>query len=106
MAELEIAFPFSRTDLMMEVVAAPFLVPGAVLAQQVFVSVGGLFTCFVNLRGHATQSYALNRNAISGRTMKMSLVIPTAVAPATLGLSDDGRQLGLAMTSLTFRGTN
>jgi hypothetical protein len=102
-AELEIAFPFSRADITMELVAEPFLVPGAIVMQQLFLFVGGSFTGFVNLHGHATRSFALGRNAISGRTMKISLVIPTAVSPASLGLSNDERQLGLALSSLTFR---
>jgi hypothetical protein len=102
-AEFDLQFPFSRHDIVMELEASPFVVPDLVATQQTFIYVGGLFVGFLNIRGHAIRSFPLARSAVSGRTVRLSLVIPTAVSPATLCMSDDARELGLRLTFLVFK---
>jgi hypothetical protein len=40
---------------------------------------------------------------VSGRSTRLSLVIPTATSPQQLELSEDLRQLGIYLNSITFK---
>ena len=102
-AELDIQLPFGRQDLFLEIEASPFIVPHVVAVQNVFIFMGGLFAGFCALAGHGVRKFPLNRSAITGRTTRLALVMPTAVSPHSLNLGADMRQLGIYLTSITFR---
>jgi hypothetical protein len=102
-AELDVQLPFARQDVMVQLEASPFLVPDFVLFQNVFIFLGGLFVGFDTLRGHAIRSFPVNRSVVSGRATRLSLVIPTATSPRALNMSEDLRQLGIYLTSITFK---
>jgi hypothetical protein len=102
-AELDIQLPFARQDVALELEASPFLVPEVVLVQRVFIFLGGMFVGYSTLRGHAQRAFSVNRNVVSGRATRLSLVLPDAVSPEQLGLSEDRRELGVHLTSITFR---
>jgi len=102
-AEMDIQLPFARQDVIMEVEASPFLVPDAVRVQKVFIYLGGLFIGYFALVGHGVHSFPVNRAAVSGRLARLSFVITTAVSPQSLDLSQDLRELGVHLTSITFR---
>lgn len=104
-AEMDIQLPFARQDVEVELNASPFLVPGVVAAQNVFIFLGGLFVGYLTLTAHTIRSFPVNRGVVSGRSTRLSLVIPTAVSPQQLGLSEDLRQLGIYLTSITFKTT-
>ncbi len=104
-AEMDVQLPFARQDVMVEVEATPFLVPDVVSAQNVFIFLGGLFVAYYTLRGHIVRSFPVNRSVISGRATRLSLVIPTAVSPKALDMSEDLRELGIYLTSITFKTT-
>jgi hypothetical protein len=101
--EMELQFPFNRNDIMMELEITPFIVPPDVPIQTAFIFVGGLFVGFLSISGHTKRSFVIARSMISGRATRLSMVIPTAISPATLRMSDDQRELGLRLTSLVFR---
>ena len=72
-------------------------------AVTAFIFMGGLFVGFFSLKGHAIRSFPITQGGISGRNMQLSIVIPTAVSPASLLISEDERELGLHLSSLLFR---
>jgi hypothetical protein len=102
-AEMDIQLPFARQEVALELEASPFLVRDIVLAQRVFIFLGGMFVGFCTLRGHAQRAFSVNRNVVSGRAARLSLVLPDAVSPEQLGLSEDQRELGIRLASITFR---
>jgi len=102
-AEMDVQLPFARQDVSIELEASPFLVEGRVLFQNVFIFLGGLFVGFYVLRGHGLRSFPVNRSVVSGRSTRLALVIPTAVSPNVLGLSEDQRELGMFLGSITFK---
>jgi hypothetical protein len=104
-AELDVQLPFARQDVEVEVNASPFLLPGVLSAQNVFIFLGGLFVGYLTLTAHMIRSFPVNRGVVSGRTTRLSLVIPTATSPHQLELSEDLRQLGIYLTSITFKTT-
>lgn len=104
-AELDIQLPFARQDVVLELEATPFLVPELVLAQNVFIFLGGLFVGYYTLKGHAVRTFPVNRSVVSGRATRLALVIPTATSPHALELSEDLRELGIYLTSITFKTT-
>ena len=104
-AELDVQLPFARQDIVLEIEATPYLIEGHVIAQDLFVFTGGLFTGFAKLIGHKSLSFPLSRSALAGRSTRLALVIPTAVSPRSLGLSQDERVLGIYLNAITFRTT-
>jgi hypothetical protein len=102
-AELDVQLPFARQDVAIEVNASPFLVPELLLVQNVFVFLGGLFVGYYRLKGHTIRSFPVNRGVVSGRATRLALVIPTATSPQALELSGDLRELGIYLTSITFK---
>jgi len=102
-AEMDIQLPFARQDVLVQVEASPFLVPNILFAQNVFLYLGGLFVGYFTLRGHDTKAFRVNRSIVSGRSTRLTLVIPTATSPHALDLSEDLRELGIYLTSITFR---
>lgn len=104
-AELDIQLPFARQDVMLHIEAAPYVIPDMVPVQKMFIFVAGLFTGYTTLTTHGTSVFPVNRSVVSGRAARMSLVIPTAVSPSALGISEDMRELGIYLTSITFKTT-
>jgi hypothetical protein len=102
-AEMDIQLPFARQDVAMQLQASPFLASGRLSAQKVFIFLGGMFVGYYVLKGHLIQSFPVNRNVVSGRATRLSLVIPDATSPNELNLSEDMRQLGIYLTSIIFR---
>jgi hypothetical protein len=91
-----------ESALRLTVAAAPFIHPAQISRQQFFVFINGLFVGFRTLPAAEKVSFAVSRNVISPRGMRFEFVIPTAVSPKSLGLSDDVRKLGIAFSDLTF----
>jgi len=104
-SEMDIQLPFARQDIALEISATPYLIEELVAVQDLFVFTGGLFTGYAKLTGHTVLTFPLNRSTLSGRSTRLSLVIPTAVSPRALGLSQDERELGIYLSAITFRST-
>jgi hypothetical protein len=104
-AELDCSLSFPRQDVLFEIEASPFIVPGHISIQKMFIFLGGTFVGYSAFTGHAVREFPVNRNAITGRGTRLSLVIPTAVSPSSLGLSEDLRELGIYLSSITFKAT-
>jgi hypothetical protein len=102
-AELDIQLPFARQDVVFELVATPFLIPGIVPVQNVFIFMSGMFVGFCALTDHDSRSFPVHRSVVSGRVARLSLVIPTATSPKASHQGDDMRDLGLCLNSITFR---
>src|SRR5690242_4986357 len=104
-AEIDVQLPFARQDIALEITATPYLIDELVTVQDLFVFTGGLFTGFAKLAGHTVLTFPLNRSTLSGRSTRLALVIPTAVSPRALGLSQDERELGIYLNAITFHTT-
>ena len=102
-AEMDISLPIARQDVVLEIHAAPFVVPDSLIVQNVFIFMGGFFIGYYVLAAPVVREFTIARNLISGRLMRLSLVIPTARSPRSLNMSDDLRELGLHIRSITFR---
>jgi hypothetical protein len=103
LAELDVQLPFARQDVLIQLDASPFTVVDVISVQNVFIYLGGLFVGFINFTGHAIRSFPVNRSVVSGRATRLSLVIPTATSPKALHMSEDLRQLGIYLASITFK---
>jgi len=104
-AELDVQLPFARQDVVLQLEASPFLVPDLLPVQNVFIFLGGLFVGYYALKGHAIRTFPVNRGAVSGRAARLALVLPNAASPQSLKMSEDLRELGIYLTSITFRTT-
>ena len=82
--------------------ATPFIHSNRVLQQQFFVFVNGLYVGFRTLAGPEQFNFPLPRTAISPRGVRFEFVIPTAVSPKSLGISDDIRKLGISLSQMTI----
>lgn len=105
LAELEIQLPPARQEVQVQIEATPFLVPNLVASQHVFIFLGGMFIGFYKLATHGVQVFPINRNIISGRPNRMSLVLPNATAPSSALDSEDMRELGIYLHSIVFKTT-
>jgi hypothetical protein len=101
-AELDILLPPARQDIMVRIDASPFLIPDVVLAQQVFIFIGGLFVGFHTLRSHQVMEFPLARGIVSGRQSRMTLTLPNATSPSSSLLSRDLRELGIYLRTIAF----
>jgi hypothetical protein len=102
-AELEIQLPFVRQEIFLQLEAAPFVFPGVISSQRVFIFLGGLFVGYWTLAGHGVRKFPVNRSSIAPhRGTRLGLVIPTATSPESLKISEDMRELGLYLTSIVF----
>jgi hypothetical protein len=101
-AELDIQLPPARHAVILQLDAAPFIIPERVTAQTVFVYMGGLFVGFCKFATNEVRSLSIQPNALTSRVSRLSLVMPTAISPMSLGISDDERELGIRLTSIIF----
>ena len=101
-AEIELVLPFVRKGLAIEIAGTPFTVPGKISSQQLFVFINGLFAGFVLMTAFKTQRFSLSGSTVPFRETRLTLVMPTAVSPASLQPSSDLRELGICLSSLTF----
>ena len=97
----------SRNDFILQCTVIPFLGQGRLGQQQVFVYVNGIWVGFHTIYNESELALPVPRSTISSRITRFSFVIPTAVSPKHLGLSDDIRILGLGFLrfSLVAGGT-
>jgi hypothetical protein len=101
-AQMEFELPFVRQDVSLQIEGTPFLVPGTISVQPVFVFIGGLFTGFGNFTGHAVRTFPVQRNVLNGRPNRLTLVMPNAKSPASLEAGEDRRDLGIRLSSVVF----
>jgi hypothetical protein len=101
-AELEFSLGFAKQDLLLQLEANPFVIPEQIPQQKIFVFLNGLFVGYCAIRSRAVKQFNVNRGIISSRNTRLALVIPTAVSPQSLGLSEDIRELGLYITFIKF----
>jgi hypothetical protein len=80
----------------------PFIQPERIERQQFFVFLNGLFVGFRTLTAAAEIQFPLPRNVLSPRGVRVEFVIPTASSPKSLGLSEDIRKLGIALSSVSL----
>jgi hypothetical protein len=81
----------------------PYLVPGRVTHQEVWVFADGVMAAFGRLSAAGAISGAIPETVLKAmpRSVALSVVIPGAVVPAELGVGQDQRRLGFALQSLT-----
>jgi hypothetical protein len=100
--EMEFELPFLRQDVSLQIEGAPYLIPGTIRVQPVFAFITGSFVGFANFTGHAVRTFLVQRNVLNGRPSRMTLVLPNATSPASLGAGEDQRYLGIRLSSIVF----
>jgi len=90
------------TAIRLHITARPFIQPGHVERQQFFVFVNGLHVGFRTVTAATDVQFVLPRNALSPRSTRVEFVIPTALSPKSLGISQDVRRLGIALSAVSF----
>ena len=100
-AEILFRVPPLRNNVRFAVEVFPFLGDGALTQQQCWVFFNGLFTHFDTVRMSTELVFTISRDLFNPRVNRLSFVLPDAVSPSELGLTDDLRRLGLAFTKLT-----
>jgi hypothetical protein len=101
-AEIDISLAIARQDVVFELHAATYVVADKITDQNVFIFLGGFFIGYCVMAAPAVRGFTIARSLISGRSMRLSLVIPTAKSPRSLNISDDVRELGLHLRSIAF----
>ncbi len=101
-AWIEIVPRWPAKDLNLQFTANPFLVEGRITHQQVFVYVNDLFCGLANIFEPQDCAFIIPRIAVSGRSTRITFAIPTAISPRHLGISEDVRILGIALTALSL----
>jgi hypothetical protein len=102
-AELDIQLSPARQEINLQLEASPFLIPETIVAQQVFVFLGGLFIGYYTFRRHEVVIFSISRNILSGRPNRMVLVLPNATSPRDSFVSEDMRHLGIYLESIVFK---
>jgi hypothetical protein len=82
--------------------ATPFINAGHIERQQFFLFINGFYVGFRTLTTAEKVEFALPRNVLSARGLRIELVIPTATSPKTLGISNDIRKLGIAVSEMSL----
>jgi hypothetical protein len=100
-AELRFAIAVPARDVVCKLDVLPYTVAGQVEHQTVEVFFNYFRVGFAELKpGRQSISIALPRELFTLRTANLTLHIPGARSPVSLGLSEDQRRLGLALWSL------
>jgi hypothetical protein len=102
-AELDFSLPFTEQGLSLEIEASPFVVPDLKPVQKIFVFLGGMFAGYSAWVAHAVKTFQVDRRAMTSETTPLTLVIPSAVSPTSLGIGEDYRELGICLSSITFK---
>jgi hypothetical protein len=92
----------SDIPLRFHVGATPFIQAGHIDRQQFFVFINGLYVGFRSLTSAEKVEFVLPRNVLSARGLRVEFVIPTATSPKTLGISNDVRKLGIAISEVSL----
>jgi hypothetical protein len=82
--------------------ARPFIQAGHIERQQFFVFMNGLYLGFRTLAKDELTEFPVPRNFLSPRGLRIEFVIPTALSPKSLGISQDIRRLGIAISDVSF----
>src|SRR5438105_2527265 len=101
--EIDVPLPMPRQEVAFQIDAAPFTSGERVTGQQLVVYLNGLFLGMHTFRSREAKMFPVFRTAISPRSTRIALVIPTAASPKQLGLSSDVRELGFAVYSILFK---
>jgi hypothetical protein len=90
-------------DLLLRIQADPFLVPGKVGQQELRVSLNGnlLTTLVLNEPREYDLAVPLRLSDLRQQNV-LTMSLPNATSPRSLGLSDDSRHLGIAVHSFSF----
>lgn len=89
----------ARPNLKLRLAVYPFLGGDKIAAQQMFVYLNGIHLGFADIGKSEVVEFPVPRMAISPRGCQLSMVIPTSATPSSLGLSNDIRRLGVAISS-------
>jgi hypothetical protein len=95
--------PPAEAQLKIILNVTPFTKDGQVSQQQLFIFINGLFVGFRTILSSEKLEFPLPRNVLSPRGMRVEFAIPTASSPKALGLSQDIRKLGVAISEFSIK---
>jgi hypothetical protein len=101
-AEVLVVTPGQLANARLRLTGIPFLIPGIVMHQEIWVFINGLFACFGALSSPGNLVGGIPKSATRGisEILTISIVVPRAVIPSELGIGQDQRRLGFALESM------
>jgi hypothetical protein len=99
-AELLIAIPKPKADIIMYAEIEPFVVPGKLEKQRVTIYINDRKAGEWIVTAPGEYNLTIPQDYLNGCELKMSFELPDAVSPADLGVSNDSRILGLGVRTI------
>jgi hypothetical protein len=90
------------SPLRLHISARPFIYERNIDRQQFFLFINGLYVGFRTIATAEVIEFVLPRNVLSPRGLRVEFAIPTAASPKSLGISQDVRKLGIAISEISL----
>jgi len=92
----------------LEVVFVPFILPINIEKQILIVKINDTFTkeCILTEQGSKKINILIPNEWLKGPKLIIDFELPNAISPKKLGISEDSRELGIALQSLTLSEMN
>lgn len=100
LAKLRVMLEFTNTDLLLEVDVIPLTVRG--VNQELFVFMNGAFVAYWPVAQSGIKKARIESSLLGARESVIALLMPNALCPRDVGVSNDERTLGLAFRSLSI----
>jgi len=100
LAKLRVMLEFTNDDLLLEVDVIPLRARG--VDQELFVFINGAFVAYWTVAQSGVKSARIEAVLLGARESVISFLMPKALCPRDVGLSNDERTLGLAFRSLSI----
>jgi hypothetical protein len=99
-AKLRFLIEYAKGDLMLEVDTIPLMARG--IEQELHVFVNGSFVAFWPIPNSGVQTARIDGMFLRSDECLITFLMPKAICPRDLGISQDERTLGLAFRSLSL----
>jgi hypothetical protein len=100
LAKLRVMLEFTNNDLLLEVDVIPLRARG--VDQELFVFMNGAFVAYWPVAQSGVRKARIESTFLGARDSVISLLMPKALCPRDVGVSNDERTLGLAFRSLSI----
>jgi hypothetical protein len=98
-AELRFAMAVPTRDMLCRIEVMPFVATGALLRQRIEVFFNFFRVGYAELAaGRQTVAFEVPRELFMLRTHRVVFHLPDCASPLALGVGDDGRRLGIALS--------
>lgn len=99
-AKLRFKIDFVKDDLILDIDMIPHVARG--VEQELYVFINGAFVAFWPIANAGAQSARIETTILQPGDWLMTFLMPKAICPRDLGVSQDQRTLGIAFRSLSL----